>query len=69
MFLWAPLPARFAAEGSFAFATRLLNEAHVAVSPGAGFGPEGDDHVRFSLIQDEQRSAEACTRIARALQG
>ena len=67
MFLWAPLPEKFQAEGSFAFATRLLNEAHVAVSPGAGFGPEGDDHVRFSLIEDEPRVKEACARLGKVL--
>jgi alanine-synthesizing transaminase len=69
MFLWAPIPEKFKAEGSFAFAKRLLNEAHVAVSPGAGFGIEGDGFVRFSFIEDEPRVKEACARIARILKG
>ncbi len=69
MFLWAPLPERFRSEGSFAFASRLLQEAHVAVSPGGGFGPEGNDHVRFALIEDEPRIQEACARIAKVLRG
>ncbi|MFM2153044.1 MAG: alanine transaminase [Pseudomonadota bacterium] len=69
MFLWAPIPEKFKAEGSFAFAKRLLNEAHVAVSPGAGFGIEGDGYVRFSFIEDEPRVNEACARIARVLKG
>ena len=69
MFLWAPVPERYRAEGSFKFASKLLTEAHVAVSPGGGFGPEGDDHVRFSLIQDEGPTEEACARIAKFLKG
>jgi alanine-synthesizing transaminase len=69
MFLWAPIPERFRAEGSFAFTTRLLNEAHVAVSPGGGFGAEGNGYVRFSLIEDEPRCAEACQRIGKVLRG
>ncbi len=69
MFLWAPVPERFRSESSFAFASRLLQDAHVAVSPGGGFGLEGNDHVRFSLIQEEARSNEACARIAKVLRG
>lgn len=69
MFLWAPIPEKFRAEGSFAFASRLLNEAHVAVSPGAGFGIEGDGYVRFSLIEEPARVQEACARIAKVLNG
>jgi alanine-synthesizing transaminase len=31
----------------------------VAVSPGIGFGEYGDDHVRFALIENEQRTRQA----------
>jgi alanine-synthesizing transaminase len=67
MFLWAPIPERFRHEGSFAFASRMLREAHVAVSPGAGFGEEGDGYVRFSLLHDPPLVHEACARIGRFL--
>jgi alanine-synthesizing transaminase len=59
MFVWAPIPERFRAEGSQAFALRLLQEAKVAVSPGAGFGSAGEGHVRFALVENEQRIAQA----------
>ena len=59
MFVWAPIPEPFRAEGSQAFALRLLREARVAVSPGAGFGPAGEGHVRFALVENEQRIAQA----------
>jgi alanine-synthesizing transaminase len=45
--------------GSLEFAKKLLNEARVAVSPGVGFGELGDDHVRFALIENEQRIRQA----------
>jgi alanine-synthesizing transaminase len=31
----------------------------VAVSPGVGFGERGDRHVRFALVENEQRIAQA----------
>jgi alanine-synthesizing transaminase len=37
----------------------MLLEAQVAVSPGIGFGEFGDDHVRFSLIENEHRTRQA----------
>ena len=59
MFVWATIPERFRAEGSQTFALRLLRGAKVAVSPGAGFGPAGEGHVRFALVENEQRIAQA----------
>jgi alanine-synthesizing transaminase len=37
----------------------MLLDAKVAVSPGIGFGEFGDDHVRFSLIENEHRTRQA----------
>lgn len=65
MFVWAPVPSVLGAKGSLDATTRLIEQAHVAVAPGIGFGPGGDDHVRFALIEDPPRIAEACERIAR----
>jgi len=59
MFVWARIPDAFAAEGAQAFAVRLLREAHVAVSPGSGFGADGEGFVRFALVENEQRIAQA----------
>jgi alanine-synthesizing transaminase len=59
MFVWAPIPQAFRHLGSLEFSKRLLAEAKVAVSPGIGFGEYGDDHVRFGLIENEQRTRQA----------
>jgi alanine-synthesizing transaminase len=59
MFVWAKIPEAFQALKSLEFSKRLLDEAKVAVSPGIGFGDYGDDHVRFSLIENEERTRQA----------
>jgi alanine-synthesizing transaminase len=59
MYIWAKIPEPYLAAGSLEFAKRLLAEAKVAVSPGIGFGDYGDDHVRFALIENEQRTRQA----------
>lgn len=45
--------------GSLEFSKKLLLEADVAVSPGIGFGDQGDGHVRFSLIENVERTRQA----------
>lgn len=59
MFLWAPIPSFYSHMGSMEFSKHLLNEAQVAVSPGIGFGPQGDGYVRFGLIENTQRIRQA----------
>ena len=59
MYIWAEIPEPYKAAGSLEFAKRLLAEAKVAVSPGIGFGDYGDGHVRFALIENEQRTRQA----------
>ena len=39
----------------------------MAVSPGVGFGPDGEGHVRFALIENEQRTSQAIRNLKRAL--
>jgi alanine-synthesizing transaminase len=53
--------------GSLEFTFKLLDEAKVAVSPGIGFGPAGDGHVRFALVENEHRIGQAVRGIKRAL--
>lgn len=67
MFAWAAIPERYRELGSMAFARLLLREAGVAVSPGMGFGPEGEGYVRFALIESEERLREAGQRIGAVL--
>ena len=59
MFAWAKIPEQYRAMGSVEFSKKLLAEAKVAVSPGVGFGEYGDTYVRFSLIENEERTRQA----------
>lgn len=67
MFVWAEIPEPFRALGSIEFSKRLLAQAHVAVSPGVGFGEYGDGHVRFALIENEHRTRQALRGIKKML--
>ncbi len=59
MYVWAKIPEQYAHLGSLEFAKKLLLEAKVCVSPGIGFGDYGDDHVRFALIENQDRTRQA----------
>ena len=63
MFVWAPIPERFRAMGSLEFCKMLLEKAQVAVSPGIGFGPMGEGHVRFALVENDHRIRQATRAI------
>jgi alanine-synthesizing transaminase len=67
MFVWAPIPGEWAELGSLEFALKLAREADVAVSPGIGFGEGGDGHVRFALVENEERIRQATRNIRRLL--
>jgi alanine-synthesizing transaminase len=67
MFVWAPIPEPYREMGSLEFSKLLVREAEVAVSPGVGFGPGGDGHVRFALIENEQRIGQAVRNLRRGL--
>lgn len=64
LYLWGRVPTQ---ESSMAFATRVLAQAHVVVTPGVGFGPAGEGYVRMSLTVPTERLEEAVSRLARAL--
>jgi alanine-synthesizing transaminase len=63
MFVWAKIPEQFAGMGSLEFAKLMITKAGVAVSPGIGFGERGDGYVRFALVENEQRIAQAARGI------
>jgi len=67
MFLWAKLPEQYRELGSLEFAKLLMAKALVAVSPGIGFGPMGEGHVRFSFIENEHRTRQAARNIGQLL--
>ncbi|RYL95061.1 aminotransferase class I/II-fold pyridoxal phosphate-dependent enzyme [Sporolactobacillus sp. THM7-4] len=59
-FNWLKVPKGYTSE---TFADTLLEQAHVAMAPGIGFGPHGDQYVRASLLEPEDRLQEAARRI------
>jgi alanine-synthesizing transaminase len=63
MFVWAKIPKSARQLGSLEFSKRLLTEAHIAVSPGIGFGAYGDEYVRIALIENEKRIRQAAKNI------
>jgi len=60
LYVWARVP-----EGttSVQFATRLLDEAGVVVTPGIGYGPSGEGYVRLSLTIPDDRLEEGVRRM------
>ena len=67
MFAWAPIPEQCAHLGAMEFSKQLLGEAGVAVSPGVGFGDEGEGFVRIALVENEQRIRQAARNIKKYL--
>lgn len=60
-FLWLPVPAGYDAA---TFSALLLNEAHVLVAPGSGFGAVGERFIRISLTANDTALETALARIA-----
>jgi alanine-synthesizing transaminase len=69
MFLWVPVPKKLSHLNSFDAVNQLIEKAHVACTPGAGFGVGGEGFVRFALVEDPPRIAEACARLKTFLSG
>ena len=67
MFVWAPIPEQHRTLGSLEYAKLLMQKALVAVSPGIGFGPLGEGHVRFALVENEHRIKQATKSIQQFL--
>ncbi len=67
MFVWARIPEPYQSMGSLEFSKRVLKQAKVAVSPGIGFGANGEGYVRFALIENPHRIRQAVRGIRRCL--
>jgi alanine-synthesizing transaminase len=67
MFVWARIPPFYREMGSVEFSKKLLKEARVAVSPGIGFGEQGEGYVRFGLIENEHRTRQAIRSVKRMI--
>ncbi|HEV8141335.1 MAG TPA: pyridoxal phosphate-dependent aminotransferase [Methylomirabilota bacterium] len=59
--------ARAYTQDSTRFARTLLEEANVAVTPGAAFGPGAEGYLRFSYASSIERIEEGLRRIERFL--
>jgi alanine-synthesizing transaminase len=67
MFVWTKIPEPAARMGSMEFSLRLMEEANVAVSPGIGFGEEGEGYLRLALVENEHRIRQAIRQMAKFL--
>jgi alanine-synthesizing transaminase len=65
MFVWAKIPEPWAQMGSIPFAMKLLEEGGVAVSPGRGFGEDGEGYLRLAIVENCQRLRQAVREIGR----
>ena len=64
MFVWTQIPEPWRQMGSIPFAMHLLKEGGVAVSPGRGFGEEGEGYLRLAIVENAQRLRQAVRQIA-----
>ena len=60
LYIWARVPAGYT---SLEFATSLLEDAGVVVTPGIGYGKYGEGYIRLSLTVPDQRLEEALARL------
>ena len=67
MFTWAPIPEAYREMGSMEFSKMLMEQAHVAVAPGVGFGTLGEGWVRLAMVENEHRLRQAIRNIRRCL--
>ena len=61
LYIWTRVPTK---ESSIAFAARLLEQSHVVLTPGVGFGPSGEGYIRISLTIPTERLREAVARLS-----
>jgi len=59
-YIWARVPQGW---DSVSFTAKLLDEINIAVTPGIGYGKEGDGYIRFSLTIPDDRLEEGISRL------
>ncbi|MEG2261259.1 MAG: LL-diaminopimelate aminotransferase [Raoultibacter sp.] len=64
IYIWTKVPEGYTSES---FATQLLEQAHVIVTPGSGYGPDGEGFIRISLTTPDDRLLEAVERIKQSM--
>ena len=58
MFVWAKIPYT-SQKKSMDFSLAVLEKSNVALSPGIGFGSEGEGYIRIALVENKQRIRQA----------
>ncbi len=64
MYIWLPIPKKY--KSGFDFSSDLLHKAHIATIPGGSFGTCGENYIRFALVDNKERLAEAVDRMEKA---
>lgn len=59
-YIWCKTPNNM---GSWEFFTKLLEEANIITTPGAGFGPAGEGYIRFTAFGNADATLEAMERV------
>jgi LL-diaminopimelate aminotransferase len=59
-YIWARIPVGYT---SVQFTAELLDKANVAVTPGTGYGSNGEGYIRLSLTQPDDRLDEGISRL------
>jgi alanine-synthesizing transaminase len=70
MFVWAKISAEHLARfnhSSVDLCMAMVDQAEVAMTPGAAFGQPGEGYVRLALVENEQRIRQAIRQLDRAL--
>ncbi len=63
-YIWCRTPEGM---GSWEFFDKLLEQANVVTTPGAGFGPSGEGYIRLTAFGDAAATEEAVERIKKVL--
>ena len=63
-YVWAKTPDGM---GSWEFFDKLLHQANVVTTPGAGFGPSGEGYIRLTAFGGADATVEAVERICKVL--
>jgi len=65
MFVWGRIPDAY--KDAYELSDRVLNEAHVFLTPGGIFGSQGDQYLRISLCSDIAILQKAMARIEKVI--
>lgn len=63
-YIWCQTPEGM---GSWEFFDKLLTEANIITTPGAGFGPSGEGYIRLTAFGNAEATKEAMERIKKLM--